>query len=167
MRAVGCFVAILVWCFSFAFAATAHPYHTSLAEVHYNPKTQTLEIALKVFADDMEQTLSESAKKPVTISQDPTVQALLAAYLKKKVAVELPGKMLAPLKYLGSEPENDMHWLYFEIPLKPASLKNFTLLNEVLLEAFPDQVNIMNLQVNGQKKTLLFRQDDFRKQLSF
>jgi hypothetical protein len=145
----------------------AHPYHTSLAEVRYNSKNQTLEIALKVFADDLEKTLSETAKKPVTINQTPAVQAMVAAYLKKMLAAELGNKQALPLKYLGSEPENNTHWLYLEIPIKPGNLKSFTLRNELLLATFPDQVNIMNLDINGQKKTLLFRQDDFRKQLNF
>lgn len=147
------------------FSAAAHPYHTSIAEIRYNAKTQSLEIAIKVFADDLEKTLSDSAKKPFVINQTPAIQAQIAAYLKKVLALETSGKQVLPLKYLGSEAEKDTYWLYAEIPVKPEQLKQAQLRHQLLLDAFEDQMNIVNFEINGQKRTLLFKQDDYRKPL--
>src|SRR5436190_19434900 len=127
------------------FSVEAHPYHTSIADIRYNAKSQTLEIALKVFANDLEKTLSDAAKKPVTLNQTPAVQAQIAAYLKKVVAVELNPKQVLPLKYIGSEPETDTYWLYAEIPLKSNQLSQVNFRNQVLLETYDDQMNIVNL----------------------
>ncbi|KAA9340791.1 DUF6702 family protein [Adhaeribacter soli] len=141
--------------------AEAHPYHVSIAEVSYNPKSQALEIAIKVFTDDLEKTLSDAAKKPVTLQQSPDVKSQLAAYLKKTFQVEINAKQVLPQKFLGFETEDDAQWLYLEIPVKPEQLKQLTLRNKVLFETFEDQMNLMNVTMNGQKKTLLFKHNDF------
>jgi hypothetical protein len=151
--------------FATIFAAEAHPYHTSIAEIRYNAKLQTLEIAVKVFADDLEKTLSNAAKKPVIVAQTPVVQAQIAAYLKKVLALEISGKESLPLKYVGSEAEKDTYWLYAEVPVKPAQLKQIQLRHQLFLDTFEDQMNIVNLEINDQKRTLLFKKDDYRKPL--
>jgi hypothetical protein len=141
--------------------AEAHPYHVSIAEVKFNPKTQALEIAIKVFTDDLEQTLSDAAKKTVNLQQSPEVKSQLAAYLKITLQVENNVKQVLPQKFLGFETEDDAQWLYLEIPVKPEQLKQLTFRNKVLFETFEDQINLMNITLNGQKKTLLFKQNDF------
>lgn len=151
--------------FAAVFSVEAHPYHTSIADIRYNAKNQTLEIALKIFANDLEKTLSDAAKKPVTLNQTPAVQAQIAAYLKKVIAIELNPKQVLPLKYIGSEPEADTYWLYAEIRLKSSQLSQVNLRNQVLLETFDDQMNIVNLDINGKKKTLVFRDGDVVKPL--
>src|SRR5688500_14334850 len=81
---------MLLVCVLGAFSkAEAHPYHISVAEIKYNPKTQSLEIALKLFTDDLEETLSKLAGKPVLVT-DVAAPKLLEAYFQKNFLVELP-----------------------------------------------------------------------------
>lgn len=39
----------------------AHEFHTSITDAHYNPKNQTYELAVRVFANDLEEALSRAA----------------------------------------------------------------------------------------------------------
>ena len=78
----------------------AHPYHTSIAEVNYNAKTHSLEIALKVFTDDLEETLSNLAKKPVAMKQPEEVQKLLEAIGRAQFKFDLIDVFATPAEVL-------------------------------------------------------------------
>ncbi len=145
--------------------AEAHPYHLSLAEIKYNAKTQTLEVALKIFTDDLEKTLSVEAKKPVVINQSAEVQQLVEAYLKNNFQLEISANQIVTQRLIGYEGQADSHWFFLEMPIKPEQLNAAKLRNQVLIETFSDQVNMANLEINGQKRTLLFKEGEVLKPL--
>ena len=145
--------------------ANAHPYHVSIAEVKYNTKTQNLEIALKLISDDLEKTLSELAGKPVVINQTPEVKKQLEAYLKNNFRLEFTLNQIAPQRFIGLEQQDDAHWFYLDIPVKASQLSTAKLRNQVLVETFPDQNNLTNLEINGKKRTLIFKEGEVVKPL--
>ena len=146
----------------------AHTYHASILDVRYNPAKQQLEVALKVFTDDFEKALSVGQPTPISLDQTPKplVQQLTTALLRKSLAFGArPGEAL-PLQFLGLQKERDAHWLYFT--LKTARpLTGFTLRNTLLLDQFPDQMNIVNLDAKGRKQSLLFREGEEQQQLKW
>lgn len=78
-------------------AAWAHTYHASIMEVRFNPEKQRLEIALKVFTDDLEKGLAQNQPKPVTLDQLSRAQLdpLLLALLRREVQFSAqPGRTL-------------------------------------------------------------------------
>ena len=145
--------------------AQAHPYHVSIAEVKYNAKAQSLEISLKLFTDDLEKTLSEMAGKPVLVTSDAAVQKLLETYFQKNFRVELPQNQVAVPRMFGFEKQDDAHWFYLDIPVKASQLSAAKLRNQVLIETFPDQTNLTNLEINGKKRTLIFKESEVLKPL--
>ena len=154
MRRIVAFVGALL----VAFTAFAHAYHASIMEVKVNPQTQQLEVALKVFTDDLEKGLSEGQPSAIRLDQTSpvVVQPLLASYLQRTIVFSgKPGENM-PLKYIGMEKENDAHWLYFSVKL-PRPVQGIRLQQRLLLEQFPDQMNIVNVEANGKKQSALFR----------
>lgn len=147
------------------FKASAHPYHLSVAEIKYNAKTQNLEVALKLFTDDLEKTLSEMAGKPVQVTQNAAVQKQIETYLQKNFRVELPQNQVANQRFIGFEKQDDAHWFYLETPVKASQLPTAKLRNQVLVTTFPDQNNLTNLEINGQKRTLIFKEGEVLKPL--
>ncbi|OWP63398.1 hypothetical protein CDA63_09340 [Hymenobacter amundsenii] len=139
-------------------AAWAHTYHASIMELRFNPAKQRLEIALKVFTDDLEKGVSHNQPKPVTLDQLSRAQLdpLLLALLRREVQFSVqPGQPL-PLTLVGLQKETDSYWLYLTAPL-PTAATGVTLRHQLLLGLFPDQMNIVNLTANGQKQSFLFR----------
>ncbi|MBK0401982.1 hypothetical protein I5M27_03235 [Adhaeribacter sp. BT258] len=145
--------------------AEAHPYHVSIAEVKYNAKTQSLEIALKIFTDDLEKTLSDLVRKPVLLTSDAAVQKLLETYFQKNFNVALSHNQVEVPRLLGFEKQDDAHWFYLDIPVKASQLVTAKLRNQVLIQTFPDQTNLTNLEINGQKRTLIFKEGEVLKPL--
>lgn len=148
-------------------AVFAHNYHTSITDVKYNPRSQSLEVAVKVFTDDLESALSRHAKKEMHYSNTAAVKQQLSNYLHNTLAFALqPGKPL-PYTLLGSEEEDDAIWLYIEVPLKQASLPQLYVKNAVLMDTFSDQMNIVNISYKGKTESTLLQKDEQEKKVSF
>ena len=149
-------------------AVWAHAYHATIMDVRYNPTKQQLEIALKVFTDDFEMALSTG--QPATISLDhsprPLVTQLTTALLRKSLVFSDKKGVSLPLQLLGLQKENDAHWLYCTIKL-PRSFSGFTLRHSLLLDHFPDQMNIVNVEAGGKKQSQLFRNGEETQKFSW
>ncbi|OON69124.1 DUF6702 family protein [Hymenobacter sp. CRA2] len=151
-----------------ALTAAAHAYHASIMEARLNAKTQQLEVALKVFTDDMEAVLSNGQPRHVSIAETPAAQLtpMLAGYLRRTVVIGTkPGEVL-PLNYLGLQQEKDAYWLYFSVKL-PRPVQGLTMRHRLLMDQFSDQMNIVNLDAGGKKQSALFRDGNEEQQLSW
>lgn len=151
-----------------ALTAWAHAYHASIMDVRYNAQKQQLEIALKVFTDDFETALSVGRAASIDLDQSPKllVTQLTTELLRKSVTFGTkPGEAL-PLQLLGMQKENDAHWLYCTVKLaKPVTSIN--LRHSLLLSAFPDQMNIVNLEASGKKQSVLFREGEQEQKINW
>lgn len=152
---------------TFAVPAAAHDFHTSITDVAYNPRTKTLEVALKVFTDDLESALSKFTKSKVVYdSRSEKQRQQLASYLKQHLSFEVTKDKPLPYKVLGSEAETDAVWIYVEVPVRNASLEELYVKNSVLTELFADQMNIVNFNYNGTTKSTLLQRGDTEKKIS-
>lgn len=140
-------------------SAARHDYFVSVATADYNAKSKVLEVGLKVFTDDLERTITTNTGAPIKLSdpnQSASADEFLAEYLEQRFVVTRNSK-LQELIYVGKEVGVDETYLYFEIKM-PAS-GTFWVKNSVLMDVFPEQVNIIHVTVNGQKQSHYFKAD--------
>lgn len=155
---------LLVLLFTFARPTQAHDYHASIADVRFNAKNQTLEVAVKVFMDDLEDALSRHSKKKVSYSaSSPEVRKHLASYLSSQLSFEVEKGKVLPQKFIGSEEDADVVWMYLEVPVQKAALTQLYIKNAVLTELFSDQMNIVNLNYKGKTESVLLQRHDTEK----
>jgi hypothetical protein len=140
------------------FSSFTHPFHTSLTEVRYEPKAQAFEVSIRVFSDDFEEALTrENGGKPVRFSEGKH-DRLIEKYIRKQFIVADAQRKAKPITYIGYEPEGEAQWVYLEIPNEqPSGFQNVVMKHALLMELFDDQVNLVNIQSNQQKKTVVFR----------
>ncbi len=136
---------------------SVHDFHTSLTEINYNPKTQSLEITIRVFTDDFERALTEiNGNKPVKIKPtDLSTHPLILKYLRQHFTLISPEKKPLLYDFLGKEIELDATWLYIEIP-NATNLRGYTMRNSIFTELFDDQTNLLNLIYPDKKKSFVF-----------
>ena len=151
-------------------AGTRHAYHTSILELKLNPQKQQVELALKVFADDFSRALSLGQPKAVDL-REPGALPLAERYLHQHLKLTLPAAPRQPrlplaIQFLGLQPEKDAYWLYAKVPL-PHPTTELLLQQEVLLEVFTDQMNIVNAEGNGKKVSALLRNGHEEEVLNF
>ncbi|MBD1398436.1 hypothetical protein H9Q13_14790 [Pontibacter sp. JH31] len=158
------FALALTFLSQFAFA---HDYHASITDARYNPRSQSLEVAIKVFVDDLEEALSRRSKKKVVYNRSAQVQQYVQEYIGASLSFELEkGKPLRPT-FVGAEQEADVVWVYLEVPLKTPVLTHLYVRNVVLQELFSDQMNIVNLDYKGKVSSTLFQKNDGTRKMGF
>ena len=64
-------------------AEPPHPYHVSLAEVNWNPKSKKFEVALCLWPADLEKALAQQTGRPIDLAKEPEVDRLIEAYVAK------------------------------------------------------------------------------------
>ncbi len=140
-----------------------HEFHASVTKMEYNAKEQVFEISMRIFTDDFEKALSLASNSKVNLSEasgratdknDPLIEQYIQAHFRFLT----PQKQPKPVKYVGHEVEADANWLYLEMPFAEP-FRGGTLKQDVLMDAFDDQVNMVNVKYQSQKKTFVFRKN--------
>ncbi|MCF8459750.1 MAG: hypothetical protein K9G46_03430 [Flavobacteriales bacterium] len=135
-----------------------HEFHLSLTEINHNSEKKTMEIAIKLFTDDLVVGLNQPASlqaKIGTAAEPPQVNELIESYIRKHFVIKVNGKE-AGYTYLGKENELDATWCYVEVK-NIAKVQILEVQNTLLIEAFDDQTNMVNLNINRRKKSGLAR----------
>jgi hypothetical protein len=131
-----------------------HPMHTSVAELR--EAAGRVEVTIRVFPDDLEAAVPGAAK--------PGADALLAEYVLRRFAVAGRDGREVSLRWIGMERVGDVVRLQLEGDAG-AGLGGATISHSLLLERFPDQVNVVRATYGGQTTTLIFVPGDAAKRL--
>ncbi len=122
----------------------------------YNPKEHLFELSIRVFTDDLEKALSATSGTKVRLSNEKKDDPLLEKYVREHVAYMTPQRQPKALSYVGHEEEADANWIYLEMPYAER-FRGGVMKQNILMDLFDDQVNMVNVQYQGQKKTFVFR----------
>ncbi len=134
----------------------AHPLHVSLCQVDFNPKEKTLQISVKIFADDLLNALKRQKVQDLFLgeeNEDPKSDEYIFNYLKSNLAFIVNGNK-SDYRYIGKEMEDDAVWCFVQIN-NITDLKKIEVNNRVLTEVFNDQNNIVEVNRNGKILNLL------------
>ena len=134
-----------------------HAYHSTITELRYNPAKKQLELSVKVFTDDFEKAISQGQPKTVSLAEPgPRPLVLADAYFQRTLQISTVAGARLPMQVLGMQAENDGYWFYCKVAL-PGPVAGIRLRQAVLIDAFSDEMNIVNVEANGKKQSALFR----------
>ena len=140
--------------FLFSFKEEKHPYHLGSVEINYNSKSKTFEITGRFFLDDLENGLSQKYGKSFHFN-DVKYKAQLNEALKNYSAeyfkLKTDNKFLK-VNYVGYEEDNESVNLYLESETVAAPKKVETAVS-FLYNLFEDQINIVHIIINGNRKS--------------
>lgn len=131
-----------------------HPYYVSVTELMHNKAEKTIEISCKIFTNDLETILRQNTKGYVDIlhpKDKAATEKLIRDYIAKHLTINIDGKILQP-EYLGYEIEEEATWSYLQIKNVPA-VKKITLNNSILYDYKKEEINMMHVSVNGERKS--------------
>lgn len=140
--------------------ALAHRVPESLTTVRENPTTGNIEIVHRLHAHDAEIALSKTLRQPRISIGELEAQAELALYVEQRFQLANASTQ-APIRLtlLGASLEGDYVLVFQETAIRsmPPTL---AVRNDVLRDAFPDQVNQVNLFLGGRLQSLIFQGED-------
>ncbi len=143
--------------------AQAHPFHASRADVDYRPQCGCLEVALAVVPEELEAALGRIYGRRMPLESPEAVPAI-QSYLKARFVVSPPGGEPLPIEWVGREVTYREAWLYFKVN---GVAGDFDLIDRVLFEAEPSQVNHVQLRGLGEPRALAFRAGEAPVRVSF
>jgi hypothetical protein len=135
--------------FSLSRFAPAHPFYVSLTQIEHNTQNKSLEISVRIFADDLQKALQQYRKAAKANSND---NELLLFYLQERLKMWVNGRQ-ANMLFWGKEEEGEATWCYLEVKQTPL-LKTLTIENQLLFKEFPGQVNMIHLKANNKIKSV-------------
>ena len=148
----------LLLTFGLLLTFSLHDFHSSVTQIDHNIKAQTLEITVRLFTDDLIVSLEQSGAPKMelgTANEPPEANEHLAKYLRQHLHLTVNGNPTA-FKYLGKEAQLDATWCYLEVA-DIAVVQKLEVTNTLMLSVFEDQTNMVNLNINGRKKSGLSR----------
>ncbi len=151
-----------------------HPFHVSRAEIEYNAKRKTFEVALCVWPIDLEEACSSLSNQRLDIDEmdEKSRNHIFNQYVAQKfrflpsvdekkeeqgengTETEDTKKVLpAPIRWAGSEITLKQAWLYFEVDAK-SDAEEWTIENRMFFELHEDQLNLVQIKHQKNVKTL-------------
>ena len=145
---------VLVSIFYAAFLSFFHPFFISLTDVNYNDKSQEMEVSIRIFTDDFENTLRKQHSNVNIDIEHPANQTQMNSfvndYIQKHLSFNINGKP-ATMGFAGYEQESESIWTYFEIK-NISSVQKVTVTNTLLHDYNENQINIVHVKANGTEK---------------
>jgi hypothetical protein len=148
--------------------ADVHPFYVSVTEINQNAAEKSLEISVKLFADDFEHTLEKAYKAQLDITSDKdkaSFDKFVPDYIAKHFALAVDGKP-AKLNYVGYEKEKESVYCYFEVNNTPTA-KRLDITSNLLYELTQEQINIMHITVNGKRQSSKLSYPDVKASFQF
>ena len=137
----------------------AHPLHTSLAEIVYDPAAKEIRISIRVFIDDLTKASTAYAR-----AHKSSPQTMFIDYARSSfIVADRVGHRLG-LASCGSKPVGDLMWLCLRAPA-PAGIAGLQVTHRVLFDLYADQINIVQATYSGKRISLLFTRGDGLKKL--
>lgn len=134
----------------------AHKFYVSVTTVEYAPKEESLQIISRIFIDDLERALLEryDLKTALGTPEESTQgTAYIERYFNSKFTVFVNGEK-RKYTFLGRKYDRDQVICYLEISgLPEGGLESVGVQNEILMDVFEEQKNLVHLKVLGQKKS--------------
>jgi hypothetical protein len=147
---------------------TAHKYYLSLTQINYKSEAKAVQIIINVFMDDIELALNKDYDIDLQLTTKRELEnndIYFEKYLRNKLNFKVDGKA-KNFNYLGKEYDGDLVFFYLEIE-NINEVKSIDVSNQLLLEHFPEQQNLIKSKVGKKNKSVLLTKDQSSTLLKF
>ena len=161
-------IGLLLFCFIICSSFVFHKFYVSVTQIDYVPNKKRVEITSRIFIDDLEKALTKKhQKKPnITSSNElPEAEEWIKTYIKEKIKVSI-NKKPQVIEYLAKEVEGDVLIIYTKIAISK-KINTFDIYNALLTEVYTDQQNIVHINVNSNKKSILLTNSVFQEKIDY
>lgn len=151
-RSASCIAPVLALLLLSPAVLEAHAIHTTLTVLTASPTGFTVNI--RAFADDFSASVAHfSGRQAPVDSSAPELDVV--RYVRAKFAVRDAAGHMITLESCGTRRAAELYWLCFRATV-PTGLRGTLIRNQLLTEYHADQVNIVQVDDRGARRTLLF-----------
>lgn len=132
----------------------SHPIYVSVTEIEHNAKEKTLEVSCKIFTDDFEQTLRKLTDKRIDLL-NPMLKAemneIVRDYVQKHLRLNADGRNVK-LNFIGFEQQEEGITSFLQAD-NITKIKELSITDNILYEYKSEQISIIHVTVNGNRKS--------------
>lgn len=146
----------------------AHPFYVSICQLNFNRETSSVEISLKIFADDLSAGLENAGHRNLYLGEskeDTKTDSYIFEYLKSKLKFKINGQAVS-YQFVGKELDDAVVWTYLEIQ-NINDLKSVEAECSILAEVYDTQSNIIQVEKNKEIKNLLLNKQTTTGSITF
>lgn len=161
-------ISILLSLFTLLTAFSIHKFYVGVFQIDYVKEKKTVQITARLFINDLEKALYKKHNKHFYITTKEEISdanTYIAKYIEEKLKIKINTK-IQTLQFLTKEQEDNIVICYLKINCKE-NLKSIDITNTILADIFREQQNLVHLNINGNKKTLLFTNTETNQKLNF
>lgn len=147
MKKQFCFLLLLS---SILFSFLWHPIYISTTEIDYNKSEKSLEIAIKVFSDDLEKALTKAEGSKIEIGTDrehEQATKYIEEYIKRHFRLKVNGRAV-DMNYINRKLVREDFfaiWVLFSVS-KVNKIKTLNLMNNILIDLHEGQQNFVKFR---------------------
>ena len=137
----------------------AHQQKTAVTRILFNTNTDNIEVIHRFFVHDAEHAATEVFGQRQTLMESAESRELFSNYVMNRFAIEATfangeHRQLA-LQYVGEEIDGQFLWVYQEIQ-QVTDISALTIVNMALRDVWPDQSNLVNIELENKTLSLTF-----------
>ena len=147
---------------------SAHKYYLSLTQITYKPETESLQVIINVFMDDIETALNKKYAIDLQLTTEKELKdndIYFQKYLNEKLHFKIDD-ISKKFVYIGKEYDGDLVYFYLEIE-NIEHLKSIRITNKILIDYFPKQQNLIKSKVGKKHKSILLTAENDKGLLKF
>lgn len=140
-----------------------HKFYTSIYQINYVPQKKMIQITSRIFIDDLNQAIAKRYKIKCNVGTEketPQDVIVMQKYLAEKFILKVNG-ISKPMSFRSKEIETNVLICYFRIT-DVSKISKLEIENSVLTESFPEQQNIIQANISGEKQSLLLTSDNYK-----
>lgn len=138
-----------------------HKFYVGIYQVNYASEKKMLQITTRIFLDDLNDAIKQKYKREMHLGETAETAeeiALMQKYITEKFTIKVDGKP-QPLQFLSKEVENNVMICYFRCT-GISKIKSVEISNKILFDLVTEQQNIIQTNINGEKKSILMTVDN-------
>lgn len=149
------YIILLISSFLGIQSGSIHDLHLSRTDLAFNPSSNSFEVTIHLFIDDLEYALAEDGFDNLmlcTDKEDVEADTYISYYLSEHLKILVDNNQVN-MTYLGKEESDDLQavWCYIEIPLKEQP-EMVTVELDFFNELYEDQKNILQINFDETNK---------------
>ena len=148
-------------------ASWFHPIHVSICNMDLDPGKGTVDLSVKIFADDFQDLILHkyAVQLQITGQKKPGDQIYsVNRYIGESLQLEINGEKTTGLKYVESRINEEAIWLSYSYE-HGSRIRKLKVRNTLMLETFDDQTNLLILTYSGKQNG--YRMDNKTTELTF
>ncbi len=130
-----------------------HPFYVSVTEIEYSSKTKEVGISVKVFPDDLEESLRKfnGNKYDVVQGDKKIIGPVLDKYIKQHMRILLNGTAKS-YQCIGYEIDKESVWMYFSITNQPG-VRSIQVQSDLMYAYKQEQTNIIHIKLDDKRES--------------